>query len=144
LLVSKHYKTICSTTREDQHHLHCPTHSGWYTREFMQPKESKLHPLICYCPISLHMFFQLIVTSNKIHHLYCALWLYWCKEKEKVVYNISLNNANIAMIIAQSIAWAIHDEMFFFYVAKETFINLSNVGIFQIGYRTAFKHESVI
>ncbi|CAO3661607.1 hypothetical protein CU097_006856 [Rhizopus azygosporus] len=35
LVVPKLHNTICSTTREDQDHLRCPTYSDWYTREFM-------------------------------------------------------------------------------------------------------------
>lgn len=97
LLVSKLHKTIRSTTREDQGHLRCSTHSDWYTREFMKPKESKLHSLIWYHSVLLHMFSQLVATPNKIHHLYC-------REKEKTMRSISLNNANIAIIIAQCIA----------------------------------------
>ncbi|KAG0800416.1 hypothetical protein G6F22_002256 [Rhizopus arrhizus] len=45
LLVSKIHKTLCSAATENQDHLRCPTHSGWYTREFMQSKESKKRKL---------------------------------------------------------------------------------------------------
>jgi hypothetical protein len=45
LLVSKIHKTLCSATTENQDHLRCPTHSGWYTREFMQSRESKKRKL---------------------------------------------------------------------------------------------------